>query len=518
MTNAQKPVFLSLENLSFAYAANSAAVLSGVSLSVNAFETIGILGRSGSGKTSLLRVIEGSLKHSSGMLERNGQVAMIYQDQRLVAEATVIDNVCMGALGNLGFFSGIFGYPEDCKARAAEILTELGLADYSNQRLSNLSGGQKQRVAIARALMSDAKVILADEPTSALDPANAERVLDLLKSLQKKYGFGLVVSTHNPALANSFFDRAFFIEDGQLREYQEADLSFKSKAAKSSGTESSNEIADLKKQDSIAVASGSLLEKYTGLVVFSLIILLSIWSVLGLELKFSIFSSIFAELSGFLRGFIPASSEEFFALPWKRLWASLIQTAQMAVIGTLIGIFFSFPLSLFATDQLSLYRVHHFFRFLLNIVRTVPAIFWGLLFVAMIGLGPAAGIMALAFYSTGYLAKFFYEAIEEADTRASVAISMLGANKLQSFLLATLPAAKAGLLGSCFFMFEYNIRSASILGIVGAGGIGQDLMYFIEWRQFPAAAAGLSLVLVIVVLLDILSQFFRKKLSKRRGN
>ena len=103
------------------------------------------------------------------------------------------------------------------------------------------------------------------------------------------------------------------------------------------------------------------------------------------------------------------------------------------------------------------------------------------------------------------------------DGRAAAALKALGASRLQSFALAIFPAARPVLTSSCFFMFEYNIRAASILGVVGAGGIGQDLMYYMEWRQFPAATAGLTLLLIIVVGLDTLSERLRKRLAQQRG-
>ena len=156
-------------------------------------------------------------------------------------------------------------------------------------------------------------------------------------------------------------------------------------------------------------------------------------------------------------------------------------------------------------------------RLLLNLVRTVPSIFWGLIFVAFVGLGPVAGVFALAAYSVGDLTKFFCEGLEDIDARAGAALRALGATRLQVFTQAVFPAARSVLVAACLFVFEYNIRSASILGVVRAGGIGQDLMYYIEWREFPAAAAGLAMILVVVIALDSFSEWWRRRLVKDRG-
>jgi len=153
-------------------------------------------------------------------------------------------------------------------------------------------------------------------------------------------------------------------------------------------------------------------------------------------------------------------------------------------------------------------------RSLLNGIRTIPAIVWALLCVAALGLGPLAGVCALTAYSTGYLTKFFYEAFENVDPKPVSALKEIGASSSSAFIHAVWPAAKPALLTSVLFTAEYNVRSASILGIVGAGGIGFYIKEYIDYRFFPAMTAALVMILVVVLILDAASGIIRRHLVK----
>jgi phosphonate transport system permease protein len=522
-------------------------------------ERVAVIGPSGGGRTTLLRALEGSLKPTSGQILRNGSAALIYQDLRLVAERSVLANACSGAFGSLRPWQGIIRFPEEIRLRALDLLEDLGLRELHDRRVSSLSGGQRQRVAIARALMSRPRVLIADEPLAALDRRNARRTLKLLLSLQQKYGFALVVSIHDPDMAAGAFNRFLVVDNGQVeelpptmfgptREYRLYEFAgstirggrpahLRSEAIDAPpadsdrpalGVEATDEaptpLRALRSEEAFETEQDRALTPPPGpsawiirAIVGAGLIAALAWSASALNLENSAFRGAAQGLRTFLVGIIPGSWAEFVGLPWARLAASLVQTVQMALLGTVIGIVLSLPFAVLASRQTGPRALRGVMRFLLNGVRTVPSIFWALLFVAFVGLGPIAGVFALAAYSCGYLTKFFYEGLEDADNRPAAALSALGGSRLQTFLWATLPAARPTLIGACLFMFEYNIRAGSVLGVVGAGGIGQDLMYYIEWRQFPAAAAGLLMLLGVVVLLDTVSQMWRRKLTGQRG-
>lgn len=534
---------LSVRGMDVHYPKTHAPAIVQADLEVFEHDRIAIVGPSGGGKTTLLRALEGSVAPAAGSINRSGRVALVYQDLRLVKEQTVLDNVCSGAFAEMGSFQGIFNFPMPIVERARTLLADLGLARLETRKVGSLSGGQRQRTAIARALCARPAVLLADEPLAALDPQNARRILDLLASLQSKYNFALVMSIHDPASAVYFFRRYLFIKDGRVEELSrkvfthgggglvqprggvfgpkdkhnidDEEAAGESMPAGQGGGEA--DAINAPAQDRAVVAASPFARVARRVLVAGVILMALVWSVRGLDMRGSTFSGALTEGLNFLRKIFPASMADFIALPWRALGLSLIETIQMAIIGTFLGVLLSVVPSILASRHTGPRHVRWPVRFSLNAVRTIPSIFWALIFVVIVGLGPVAGVLALALYSVGYLTKFFYEELEDVDERPASALRALGASRLQIFARAIYPAARPGLIGACLFVFEYNIRNASVLGVVGAGGIGQDLMYYIEWRNFPAAAAGLAMILVIVVALDSLSNWWRARLTRQRG-
>lgn len=483
------------------------------------------MGPSGGGKTTLLRALEGSVKCCEGCVHCHGKAVLVYQDLRLVAERSVLANVCSGALGELPRRHALWSFPRHIEERARALLEDLGLAGLANRKVGTLSGGQRQRVAIARALCAKPTVLLADEPLASLDPENAARILTLLARLQTKYRFALVISIHAPGPYPHYFDRFLLVRDGEIAlETSNRDEAWRTAfgvtdpedfGADASDTESA--VFPTPQDRVLREDNRPLMEAArVGLIAMVALILLT-WSMSALNIRASSFDGAGSAVLDFLRRVIPESPAAFLALPWGGLMLSLIETIQMAILGTALGIAISLPMAVLASRQTSPRWLRVPMRFMLNLIRTIPSIFWGLIFVAFVGLGPLAGVLALAAYSVGYLTKFFYEGLEDVDARAGAALRAVGACRLQVFTQAIFPAARPVLVAACLFVFEYNIRSASILGIVGAGGIGQDLMYYFEWRDFSSAAAGLLLILVIVVVLDTVSEIWRRRLTKQRG-
>jgi phosphonate transport system permease protein len=152
-------------------------------------------------------------------------------------------------------------------------------------------------------------------------------------------------------------------------------------------------------------------------------------------------------------------------------------------------------------------------RAALNLWRSVPSIVWALLFVAAVGLGAMAGVLGLVAYSVGYLTKFFYEAFEGAETAAAGALAELGASGPKRFVHAVWPVALPALAGAILFMLEYNVRAASVLGIVGAGGIGHDLKLAVDWSNWHVVGAILALLALAVLAVDAFSAWARARIG-----
>ena len=234
MTSAAAAV-ASVKDVSKTFGARKA--LNGVSVEVGAGEMVALIGPSGSGKSTLLRSITGlqSIDPGKGtitvfgeVVQKNGRttgatraarqkLGMIFQQFNLVGRLSLFSNVMLGALGRLPGWKGLLGaWPTADKKLAMAALHRVGVSDYAAQRANTLSGGQQQRGAIARALVQGAKAILADEPVASLDPVSARKVMELLVELNKRDGFGVIVTLHQVDYAIRYCNRVIALKAGEV--------------------------------------------------------------------------------------------------------------------------------------------------------------------------------------------------------------------------------------------------------------------------------------------------------------
>ncbi|MEX1254738.1 MAG: phosphonate ABC transporter, permease protein PhnE [Dehalococcoidia bacterium] len=199
---------------------------------------------------------------------------------------------------------------------------------------------------------------------------------------------------------------------------------------------------------------------------------------------------------------------ELFPPNWdvtRTLLGAMGETLQIAFAGTLLGFLFSLPLAILATRTLFGGTVTTAARLVMGAVRTVPSLLWGVIFVIGFGLGPAAGALGVALYTVGYMGKLLYEAFEAADAEVVEAVRSVSANRLQLFAFAVLPESANALISQLLFMFEYNIRASSIMGFVGAGGIGYYMLGYIQLLQYENLMTALIITFVVVMAIDYLS-------------
>lgn len=192
------------------------------------------------------------------------------------------------------------------------------------------------------------------------------------------------------------------------------------------------------------------------------------------------------------------------------IWA-MFETIQMAFIGTIVGVSIALPLSMFAARNLNSKYVYGPIRALLAAIRTFPSILWAILFVIMVGLGPFAGVLAIIMYTIGFVAKLQYEAIETIDADPMDAVSSIGVSKGQLIRYVVIPESASHLLSQMLYMFEYNVRQTSILGLVGAGGIGFYIINYIKFFEYGKAAIFMLVVLIAVLIIDWISVKIRDK-------
>ncbi|KJC46621.1 phosphonate ABC transporter permease [Bradyrhizobium sp. LTSP885] len=198
---------------------------------------------------------------------------------------------------------------------------------------------------------------------------------------------------------------------------------------------------------------------------------------------------------------------------WKKWLRMLGETLLISYVGTLIGAVFAFALNFFAAQNTSPSRWLRFtVRRLLEFARTVPGIVFALIFVIAFGLGPMAGVLAIAIHSTGALGKLFAEIVENADMKPVEGIRSTGASWLSCMRFAVLPQVVTGYASYALLRFEVNVREASVMGFVGAGGIGQEFVVAIRKFYYSDVSAILVTIIVTVFIIDISTGWLRARL------
>ena len=198
---------------------------------------------------------------------------------------------------------------------------------------------------------------------------------------------------------------------------------------------------------------------------------------------------------------------------WHKWLRMLGETILASYVGTLIGTVWAFVLNFFAAENTSPVQWLRFIvRRLLEFARTVPSIVFALIFVIAFGLGPMAGVLAIAIHSTGALGKQFSEVVENADMRPVEGVQSTGASWISCMRFAILPQVIAGYASYALLRFEINVREASVMGFVGAGGIGQELVVAIRKFYYSDVSAILLMIVVTVFCIDISTGWLRARL------
>jgi phosphonate transport system permease protein len=198
---------------------------------------------------------------------------------------------------------------------------------------------------------------------------------------------------------------------------------------------------------------------------------------------------------------------------FKRSARLIGETILMAYVGTLTGAIVAFALNFVASPNLT-GRAWLVFaaRRLLEFCRTVPDIVFALIFVVAFGLGPLPGVLAIALHTAGALGKQFFETTENIDMKPVEGLRAVGGSYMQMIRFAALPQVLASFASFALLRFEINVRGATVLGFVGAGGIGQDLMEAIRKFYYSDVSAILVLIIAVVMTIDISTQYLRRAL------
>ncbi len=190
----------------------------------------------------------------------------------------------------------------------------------------------------------------------------------------------------------------------------------------------------------------------------------------------------------------------------------LLETVEMAFLGTLIAAVLSLPIGILAARNASPHpAISHALRGLLTLVRSLPELMWALVFVSAVGLGPLPGVVALGFVTVGFLGKFLAESIEAVPDRAVEGVQAHGANRMQVRFFALLPNAWPDFIAVLFYVFDHNVRAATILGLVGAGGLGYDMTMAMRLFRYERLILIVLAIYLAVTILDRLSDRLRAR-------
>ncbi len=212
-------------------------------------------------------------------------------------------------------------------------------------------------------------------------------------------------------------------------------------------------------------------------------------------------------MAEYARGFFPPDFGD-----WRHYLSELLVTLQIALWGTALAIVCSVPLALLAAGNITPWWIHQPVRRVLDACRSINEMVFALLFVVAVGLGPFAGVLALWVHTTGILAKLFSEAVETIDAQPVEGIRATGAHPLAEIMFGVIPQVMPLWISYALYRFESNVRSASVVGMVGAGGIGMVLWDVIRGFQYAQTAAVLVMLVVSVSVLDLLSAQLRTRL------
>ncbi len=239
------------------------------------------------------------------------------------------------------------------------------------------------------------------------------------------------------------------------------------------------------------------------------IVFIAVWSVSNLDIPWFYFLDAHVQAADLFIRMYPPDWAHF-----NRITDPLLETVHIATLGTAITFFIAFPLAFVAARNTTPNAVTWFIgRFILVTSRSVNTVVWGLLFVAIFGPGPVAGIWAVVARSIGFVGKLIAESIEEIDTGTVEAIEATGASRLQVLLVGVIPQVRPVVFGTLVYRWDINIRESTVLGFVGAGGIGIQLYASINQFAWQEVAVMLLAIFGVVLVSELVSATVRKRIT-----
>ncbi|MGF1444666.1 MAG: phosphonate ABC transporter, permease protein PhnE [Pikeienuella sp.] len=198
----------------------------------------------------------------------------------------------------------------------------------------------------------------------------------------------------------------------------------------------------------------------------------------------------------------------------ERMFWRIVETLQIALVGTAIGVLISVPFAWGAARGVSPFGPGAFlFRAVISLARTVPDLVWALIFVSAVGLGAVAGTLTIVVDTLGFCGRFFAEAMEDAEKEPQEALQSFGASRFSVLMGSVIPDALPSMINTTLFALEKAVRSSVVLGLVGAGGIGQELKTAFDLFDYPKASAIILAIFAIVLVMEYVTDRLRAKVQ-----
>lgn len=250
--------------------------------------------------------------------------------------------------------------------------------------------------------------------------------------------------------------------------------------------------------------------RLTRWVIAVVLIVPAIWSAMGLDISLERILSAPADMWNIVRQMFPPdlSYEQVF----ERTLPKVMESLYIAWIGTMIGAFFSFILSFLAAKNLSPNWLTFIIRNLFNAIRAFPELLLAFVLLPITGLGAWTGTLAIGLHSIGTLGKLSSEALEGIDAGPPEAIESAGGRRTSVMRFGVLPQVLPTIVAYWLYRFEINLRVSAFLGVIGAGGVGAELVSQLRFRNFPAAGTVLLVTIVVVLIIDTISSAIRRRI------
>ena len=236
------------------------------------------------------------------------------------------------------------------------------------------------------------------------------------------------------------------------------------------------------------------------------------WSASGVS--FSGITSVGAEVAkGVFYGIFNPDRALLFGTSETDVPYLLLQTISIAVLGTIFGAILAIPFAFLASENIMPKPIAYLFRVLILLIRTIPSLVWALMWIRVTGPGPACGVITQSVCSIGMISKMYITAIEDLDTKILESLDAMGCTPFQKIRYGVIPQLTASFISTAIYRFDINLKDATTLGIVGAGGIGASLVQCLNSRRWAMVGSFVWGLMVLVMIIEFVSTRIRKKLA-----